>query len=66
MKAKIAAEKNLEPPTEEPLSAELVVDAKLEYQVGTRIYFGNDLYEVKGLTDRGQRSQFVENQSADS
>ena len=42
----------MEPPTEEPLSAELVVDPKLEYQVGTRIYFGNDLYEVKGFTDR--------------
>ena len=52
MKVKIAAEKDLEPPTEEPLSAELVVDPKLEYQVGTQIYFGNDLYEVKGFTDR--------------
>ena len=66
MKAKIAAEKDLEPPTEEPLSAELVVDPKLEYQVGTQIYFGNDLYEVKGLTNRNHRSQCVENQSADS
>ena len=56
MKAEIAAEQDLEPPTEEPLSAELVVDPKLEYQVGTRIYFGNDLYEVKGLPDRNHRS----------